>query len=120
MKNAPLSVDASYPTLINVISDPEGSRNAAYDVECDIQVWQSETSKRRWRVQLAVKFKGRGTAVVPHRGEITYDPSKPDGTPRKLVDISRLAALGWKARVSLKEGLGKAYADFLINPVRER
>jgi GDP-L-fucose synthase len=58
--------------------------------------------------------------VVGYQGEITYDTSKPDGTPRKLVDTSRLTALGWNARVSLKEGLGKAYASFLINPVREK
>ena len=58
--------------------------------------------------------------VVGYRGNITYDASKPDGTPRKLVDDSRLSALGWKAKVSLREGLGKAYADFLMNPIREK
>jgi GDP-L-fucose synthase len=58
--------------------------------------------------------------VVGYQGEITYDPSKPDGTPRKLVDISRLSALGWKATVSLREGIGKAYADFLTEHIRER
>jgi GDP-L-fucose synthase len=57
--------------------------------------------------------------VVGYRGDITYDASKPDGTPRKLVDVSRLSALGWKAKTSLREGLGKAYADFLKNPIRE-
>jgi GDP-L-fucose synthase len=56
---------------------------------------------------------------VGYQGEITYDPSKPDGTPRKLVDISRLSALGWKATVSLREGIGKAYADFLTKRMRE-
>jgi GDP-L-fucose synthase len=58
--------------------------------------------------------------AVGYRGKITYDASKPDGTPRKLVDVSRLSALGWKAKVSLREGLGKAYADFLMNPIREK
>ena len=58
--------------------------------------------------------------VVGYRGKITYDSSKPDGTPRKLVDISRLSVLGWKARISLREGLTKSYADFLENPIRER
>jgi len=58
--------------------------------------------------------------VVGYRGKITYDASKPDGTPRKLVDVSRLSALGWKAKVSLREGLGKAYADFSTNPIREK
>ena len=58
--------------------------------------------------------------VVGFKGAIVFDPSKPDGTPRKLVDTSRLKALGWSAKVSLREGLAKAYADFLKNPVRER
>jgi GDP-L-fucose synthase len=52
--------------------------------------------------------------IVGYRGRIVYDPSKPDGTPRKLVDVSRLSALGWSAKVPLREGLQKAYADFLI------
>jgi GDP-L-fucose synthase len=43
--------------------------------------------------------------VVGYEGKITFDPSKPDGTPRKLLDVSRLTALGWVARVSLREGL---------------
>src|SRR6266487_5277343 len=58
--------------------------------------------------------------VVGFRGQIAYDTSKPDGTPRKLVDVSRLSAMGWKAKVPLREGLQKAYADFLTNAVRER
>lgn len=51
--------------------------------------------------------------VVGYRGAIEFDASKPDGTPRKLMDSSRLGALGWQAKVSLEEGLGKAYQDFL-------
>jgi GDP-L-fucose synthase len=58
--------------------------------------------------------------VVGYKGVIAYDTSKPDGTPRKLVDISRLSALGWKAKTSLQVGLAKAYEDFLTHPVRER
>jgi GDP-L-fucose synthase len=58
--------------------------------------------------------------IVGFRGEIVYDHSKPDGTPRKLVDVSRLSALGWKPRISLPEGIRKAYADFLSHEVRER
>ena len=58
--------------------------------------------------------------VVGFRGNITYDASRPDGMPRKLLDVSRLSALGWKARTSLRDGLRKAYGDFLTNAVRER
>lgn len=51
--------------------------------------------------------------VVGFAGRIQCDPSKPDGTPRKLMDVSRLHALGWKARTGLEEGLAMAYRDFL-------
>ncbi|PQJ35049.1 GDP-fucose synthetase [Salinibacter sp. 10B] len=47
--------------------------------------------------------------VVGHDGPIEHDPSKPDGTPRKLVDTSRLDALGWEAETSLREGLQNTY-----------
>lgn len=56
--------------------------------------------------------------VIDYRGEITFDPSKPDGTPRKLMDSTRLNALGWQARVELEAGLKKAYEDFLKNSMR--
>jgi len=51
-------------------------------------------------------------AVVGFAGEIVLDPTKPDGTPRKLLDVSRLQALGWQAGTSLEEGLRRAYKDF--------
>ncbi|MFO1272283.1 MAG: GDP-L-fucose synthase [Rubrivivax sp.] len=50
--------------------------------------------------------------VVGFEGGIDFDPSKPDGTPRKLLDVSLLAAAGWKARTGLEEGLRAAYAEF--------
>jgi GDP-L-fucose synthase len=56
--------------------------------------------------------------VVGFTGRIEHDTSKPDGTPRKLMDVSRLHALGWKARTGLREGLARAYRDFLSNPRR--
>jgi GDP-L-fucose synthase len=51
--------------------------------------------------------------IVGYQGEIIYDATKPDGTPRKLLDNSRLNQLGWKPRIGLKEGIQLAYADFL-------
>jgi GDP-L-fucose synthase len=51
--------------------------------------------------------------VVCYEGDIVFDTSKPDGTPRKLMDVSKLHQLGWKHSVELKEGLVQAYADFL-------
>jgi len=53
--------------------------------------------------------------VVGYTGEIIFDTSKPDGTPRKLMDVSRLNELGWSAPTSLQAGLNKAYTDFLNN-----
>ena len=52
--------------------------------------------------------------VVDFNGKIEFDTSKPDGTPRKLLDISRLTATGFRAKVQLKSGLADAYAGFLI------
>ena len=51
--------------------------------------------------------------ALGYRGGFVYDPSKPDGTPRKLLDVSRLTALGWKPRIALREGIALAYEDFL-------
>ena len=53
--------------------------------------------------------------IVGHRGEIIYDSSKPDGTPRKLLELSRLTELGWQATTSLKSGIEKTYEWFLQN-----
>ena len=51
--------------------------------------------------------------VVGYRGELVWDTAKPDGTPRKLLDVSRLSGLGWQARTSLEEGLEATYAWYL-------
>jgi GDP-L-fucose synthase len=51
--------------------------------------------------------------VVGYRGNIKYDTSRPDGAPRKLLDVSRINALGWRATTPLREGLQRMYADFL-------
>lgn len=54
-------------------------------------------------------------AVVGHSGEIVWDSSKPDGTPRKLMDISKMHALGWRHQIELQEGIEKTYVWFLKN-----
>jgi len=53
--------------------------------------------------------------IVGHQGEIIWDNSKPDGTPRKLMDISEMHALGWKHKVNLEEGIQQTYKWFLEN-----
>ena len=55
--------------------------------------------------------------VVGFEGEIVFDTNKPDGTPRKLLNVERMHSLGWKAETSLRDGITKAYADFLTNIV---
>ena len=57
--------------------------------------------------------------AVGYPGRIQYDRSKPDGTPRKLMDVGRLRALGWRPTTSLDEGLKLAYRDFLTGSVRK-
>jgi GDP-L-fucose synthase len=52
-------------------------------------------------------------AVVGYEGAIEFDATKPDGTPRKLMDVGRLEAMGWKATTSMESGLAAAYADFV-------
>jgi GDP-L-fucose synthase len=53
--------------------------------------------------------------VIGFSGAIDFDPSKPDGSPKKLMDSARINALGWHAKVNLEAGLSAAYADFLSN-----
>ena len=53
--------------------------------------------------------------VIGFKGDLCFDTTKPDGTPRKLMDVSRLKGLGWQAKTSLTDGIKLAYADFLTN-----
>ena len=55
--------------------------------------------------ELAVLIKD----IVGYEGEIVYDASKPDGTPRKLLDVTKLHKLGWQAKISLEDGIKQAY-----------
>lgn len=56
--------------------------------------------------------------IVGYGGEIRWDPSKPNGTPRKLLDVSKATSLGWTYKTELEEGIRLAYRDFLQNPMR--
>jgi GDP-L-fucose synthase len=51
--------------------------------------------------------------VVGYKGRIVFDVSKPDGTPQKLLSVERLRALGWSAKIGLRDGIALAYSDFL-------
>ena len=56
--------------------------------------------------------------VVGYKGKIEWDPTKPNGTPRKLLDVSKAKALGWTYKTELEDGIRLAYEDFLNNPMR--
>jgi len=57
--------------------------------------------------------------IVGHTGQIEWDDTKPDGTPRKLMDASKMNAQGWEAKIELKEGIKQTYQWFLENEYRE-
>ncbi len=54
-------------------------------------------------------------SITGYQGEIIFDSSMPDGTPRKLLDVSKLHALGWKHKIDLEDGIKLAYEDFKQN-----
>ena len=56
--------------------------------------------------------------VIGFEGEILWDTSKPNGTPRKLLDVSKAESLGWTYKTELEEGIRLSYEDFLHNPTR--
>jgi GDP-L-fucose synthase len=60
---------------------------------------------------LAMIIKG----IVGYEGDVIFDSSKPDGTPRKLMDVSKLNALGWRSSISLEEGIRTVYEDYKLN-----
>ena len=57
--------------------------------------------------------------VTGFKGDLKFDTSKPDGTPRKLLDVSKLNNLGWKAKISLNDGL-KIYYDWFLNNIANK
>jgi GDP-L-fucose synthase len=59
--------------------------------------------------ELAILIKN----IIGYNGDIKHDPSKPDGTPRKLLDVTKLKTMGWLPKIGLEEGIRKAYEDFL-------
>ena len=52
--------------------------------------------------------------IIGYKGQLKFNTDKPDGTPRKLLDVSRINNLGWKANTSLREGIEKTYKSYLV------
>lgn len=70
-------------------------------------------------IELSIKELTETVAkVIGYEGEILWDTTKPDGTPRKLLDVSKLKSIGWEYSIELSEGIALAYDDFLHNPMR--
>jgi GDP-L-fucose synthase len=65
-------------------------------------------------------FAGLVADVVGYTGELVFDPSRPDGAPRKLLDVSKLTNLGWRPKITLREGIQGAYADYLAGGGRSK
>jgi GDP-L-fucose synthase len=61
------------------------------------------------------KFAELVADVVGYRGRFVFDTSRPDGAPQKLLNVSELSRLGWRAKIPLREGIAAAYADFLAS-----
>lgn len=78
-----------------------------------------ETVNAGTGIELTIKELTEKVAqVVGYEGEIKWDTTKPNGTPRKLLDVSKAKSLGWEAKTTLDEGIRLAYQDFLTNPMR--
>ncbi len=58
--------------------------------------------------------------ITGFKGQLVFDPTKPDGTPQKLLDVSGLTALGWTPRITLRDGIASTYRWFLEEPHRSR
>jgi GDP-L-fucose synthase len=88
-------------------------------MEMDSATWEANTHPMQqllnvgYGTDVSIAELARAVAkAAGYNGEITFDSSRPDGAPRKLIDSTRLHALGWQPRVGIEEGLAMAYADF--------
>lgn len=93
-----------------------------YVMELDNEIWQENTQPMLSHVNVGTgedctirELSDVIAKVVGYRGEIIFDSSKPDGTPRKLLDVSRLRKLGWNHEIGLEQGLVNTYRWFIDN-----
>ena len=94
------------------ISEALQKRRSYYNINKDLPVEEAvAVEKIKELTELTAK-------VIGYTGEIKWDSTKPDGTPRKLLDVSKLKNLGWTYQTELEDGIRLAYEDFLNNPMR--
>jgi GDP-L-fucose synthase len=93
---------------------------AVFVLDLDLNIYQANTQSMLSHINIGtgVDVTTRELAetlkeVVGYEGELKFDTEKPDGAPRKLIDVSRLSKMGWKYNVQLKDGLSKTYAWYL-------
>lgn len=122
MKTAPLSLETSFPSLIHIASDLEGSCDAGFDVACDLQVAQSATQKRRWRVELRVKFTAKGVKQPAYKGEVTYvgiftlDDDCPEQRMYRLIGVDAPSILYSSVRELVALLTGRSSAKTVLLP----
>jgi GDP-L-fucose synthase len=84
-----------------------------YDCEAMVNIGWGEDVTIRELAEMVM-------SAIGYTGELAFDPTKPDGTPRKLLDVSRLRGLGWRPRISLKDGIAATYTWFKEHAVDAR
>ena len=100
-----LHVDDAADALVHLMTNYSGESHVNVGCGTDLTI-----------LELASRIAG----VVGFRGSIVTDPSKPDGTPRKLLDVRKLSGLGWRPKIELEEGIADTYRWFLENVSSER
>jgi GDP-L-fucose synthase len=100
-----LYVDDCADAVVHILKRYSGERHLNVGTGTDVTIAELAETVRR---------------VVGFQGELVWDTSKPDGTPRKLLDVSRIEALGWRARTDLETGLAKTYDWYLRHIARAR
>ena len=91
-------------------------------LDLPVETWQANTEPMLSHINVGcgadvtiAELAGIIARVTGFTGWIGFDPSKPDGTMRKLMDVSRLSAMGWSARIGLEDGIADAYSWYLAH-----
>ena len=113
--NAPVELWGSGTPMREFLHVDDMARAVVFAVENELPefLYNVGTGTDLTIKQLAETIQG----IVGHKGEIVWDSNKPDGTPRKLMDVSKMKALGWEAKISLEEGIESTYWWFKENAV---